>query len=223
MLVCAFLLIGSAMVAATTEVNFSAWANRSSTFEDARAIADELGIVLPETLDHSPFYNITTMHVVPEGTTYLEALNTPVYRWYSADYGIQDVVREYNSDSPDSGFSESTVVYDEYTISFGSTDNELYKYVFSLDESGARILEDVLPGSYRTEMYNGITMQIVTDVQYDDDTGEAFAYHHRVLWIDANNHAVFSLHKSFYAEENTADQLPAEMLEFAKSIIDIND
>jgi len=221
-LACVFLLMGSAMVAASTEVNLSAWANRSGTFEDASAIADELGIVLPETLDHSPFYNITTMHVVPEGTTYLEALNTPVYRWYSADYGIQNVVCEYNSDSPDSGFSESTVVYDEYTISFGGTDNELYQYVFSLDESGNRILDDALSGSYYTEAYNGITLQIFTDMQYDDDTGEVFAYHHRVLWIDTSNHAVFSLHKSFYAEENAADQLPAEMLEFAKTIIDIN-
>ena len=65
-------------------------------------------------------------------------------------------------------------------------------------------------------------MQTVTDVQYDDDTGEVFAYHHHVLWIDASNHAVFSLHKSFYAEEDAADQFSPEMLEFAKTIIDIN-
>ncbi len=222
MLVCVFLLMGSAMVAATTEVNFSAWASRSDTFEDVKEIADKLEIVLPDALGDSPFYNVTTMYVVPQGTTYLEALNTPVYKWYSLNYGVQDVIREYTSEDPDSGFSESPVVYDEYSLSVGSTDNELFKYVFSLDESGARILDNALPSSYHTETYNGITMQIVTDVQYNNDTAEVFAYHHRVLWIDASNHAVFSLHKSFYAEEDAADQFPPEMLDFAKTIIDKN-
>ena len=219
---CLVLLLGCVTVAATKEADFSAWASRSDTFDDVKEIADKLEIVLPDTLGDSPFYNVTTMYVVPQGTTYLEAFNTPAYKWYSLDYGVQDIIREYNSEDPDSGFSESPVVYDEYSLSVGSTDNELFKYVFSLDESGARILDDTLPDSYRTEIYNGITMQTVTDVQYDDDTGEVFAYHHHVLWIDASNHAVFSLHKSFCAEEDAADQFSPEMLEFAKSIIDIN-
>ena len=222
-LACVLILLCSVVaVAASTEVNFSAWASRSNDYNHAEKIADKLGIVLPETLDDSPFYNTTTMYVVPEGTSYLDALINPAYPWYSVDYGVQDVVRKYTSDEPDSSFSESSVVYDEYSISFGSTENELYKYVFSLDESGTRILENALPGSYRTEEYNGITMQIVTDVHYDSENGsKIFAYHHRVIWVDANNHAVFSLHKRFYAEE-AADQLPAEMIEFAKEIIDMN-
>lgn len=221
---CVFLLMSvSVAVAATTEVNYSAWAMRSNAFSDVEKIGEKIGIVLPEILDDSPFYNITTMYVAPEGTTYLDALINPAYPWYSVDYGVQDVVRKYNSDEPDSGFSETTVVYDEYSLSFGSTENELYKYVFSLDESGTRILENALPGSYRTEEYNGVTMQIVTDVQYDrENSNVIFAYHHRVIWVDANNHAVFSLHKSFYAEEETADQLPGEMIEFVKEIIDMN-
>lgn len=222
MLVCAFLLMGSAVMAATTEVNYSAWAKRSNSFTDAKIIGGNIGIIIPEALDDSPFYNITTMYVVPDGTTYLDALINPAYPWYSVDYGVQDVVRRYNSDEPDSGFSESAVIYDDYSVSFGSTENELYKYVFSLDETGTRILENALPGSYHTEEYNGITMQIVTDVQYDDNGNEVFAYHHRIIWIDTENHAVFSLHKSFYADENEADQLPEEMIDFAKEIIDMN-
>lgn len=222
-LICAFLLMGSTVIAATTEVNYSAWAIHSSAFSDVQQISEKLGVVLPETLDASPFYNITTMYVAPEGTTYLDALADPAYPWYSADYGVQDVVRKYNSDAPDSGFSESSVIYDTYSVSFGSTENELFKYVFGLDESGTRILENALPGSYRTEYYNGVIMQIVTDVQYDGDNGcEVFAYHHRIIWVDADNHAVFSLHKSFYAEEDAADQLPIEMIAIAKKIIDMN-
>lgn len=223
MLACAFLLMGSAAVAATTEVNYSAWAKYSNDVDDAKKIGENIGIIFPEALDDSPFYNITTMYVAPEGTTYLDALTNPAYPWYAVDYGVEDVVREYDSDEPDSGFSESSVVYDKYSLSFGNTENEMFKYVFSLDETGTRILEKALPGSYHTEEYNGITMQIVTDVQYDRDNGsEVFAYHHRIIWIDAENHAVFCLHKSFYADENAADQLPKEMIDFAKEIIDMN-
>lgn len=221
---CVLLLMSvSVAVAATTEVNYSAWAKRSNDFGDVEIIGENIGVVLPEVLDDSPFYNITTMYVAPEGTTYLDALTNPAYPWYSVDYGVQEIVREYNSDEPDSGFSENSVVYDEYSISFGSTNDELFKYVFSLDEYETRILENALPGSYRTEEYNGVTMQIVTDVQYDrENDSEIFAYHHRVIWVDANNHAVFSLHKSFYAEEEAADQFPSEMIKFAKEIIDLN-
>lgn len=223
MLVCAFLLMGSAAVAATTEVNYSAWAMRSNAFRDAEIIGEKMGIVLPESLDDSPFYNVTTMYVAPEGTTYLDALINPAYPWYAADYGVQDVVREYSSDGSDGGSSTSSVVYDEYSLAFGSTENELYKYVFSLDESGTLILEDSLSGSYRTEEYKGTRMLIVTEAQYDRDNGnDVFAYHHRIIWVDEENHAVFSLHKSFYADENAADQLPEEMIAFVKEIIDMN-
>lgn len=222
-LICAILLMGSAVIAATTEADYSAWATSSKSFSDVTKIADRFGVVLPTSLDDSPFYNVTTMYVVPKGTTYLEALSNPAYPWHSVDYGIQDVVREYNSNSPDSGYSESSVVYDEYSISFGSTDNELFKYVFSLDESERRILDDALPGSYHTEEYHGVTMQIVTNVQSDEENdSKILAYHHRVIWVDVNNHAVFSLHKSFCAEENSADQIPNEMIDFAKEIIDLN-
>lgn len=223
MLVCTFLLMGSAVVAATTEVNYSAWATHANQFSDVEVVAKKVGVVLPEAIDDSPFYNITTMYVAPEGTTYLDAIMNPAYPWYSVNYGVQNVVREYNSDEPDSGYSESIVVKDAYSLSFGSTDNELFRYVFGLNENGDRILEDAIQGSYQTIVHNGITMQIVTDVQHDlEDENEVLAYHHRVVWIDTENHAVFSLHKSFDAKENAADQLPGEMIDLAKKIIDMN-
>lgn len=220
---CTVLLIGTVAMAATTEVDYSAWATHSDDFSRVEKIANKLGVALPDTLDDSPFYNITTMYVVPEGTTYLEAISAPVYRWYSVDYGVEDVVRKYDSDEPGSGYSESSVVYDAYSISIGSTDGELCNYVFTLDESGAWVSDNLLPGSYRTEEYNGITLQIGTWLQYDSENEDAvFSYHHQMIWVDANHHAVFSLRKSFYAEEDAADQLPAEMIEFAKEVIDLN-
>lgn len=221
-LLCIFLLTGGTVVAATTEVNYSAWANHSDSFDDAEKNAQSLGVVIPETLDDSPFFNITTMYVAPKGTTYLDALNTPAYRWYSIDYGIQDVIREYDFDSPNSGFSENPVIYDEYSLSIGSTNNELYRYIFSLDETGVRDQTETIPGSYRVEEYNGITMQIMTDTQFIENSGNVFVYHHRIVWVDKDNQTVFSLHKAFYAEEEHADQLPGEMIDFAKEIVDSN-
>lgn len=214
-LVCAFLLISGVAIAATTEVNYSAWATRSYKFEVAEQVAEKLGVALPENLDDSLFCDITTMHVVPKGTSYLEAIYTPVYRWYDVNYGVQEIVRIDHS--------ESSVTYDKYSISIGSADGELCNYVFSLDESGAWALDDTLPDSYRTAEHNGITMQIGTTVQYDGETeSEVFAYHHRVIWVDTAHNAVFALHKSFYAGEEAADQLPDEMIDFAKEIIDLN-
>lgn len=214
-LVCIILLMGSAAIAATTEVDYSAWASRSRVFVDCVRIADKLGITLPESIGDSPFREVTTLYVVPEGTTYIEALSTPVYRWYDVDYGVQRVIRTEHS--------ESIEVSDEYSLALGSTDEELWSYVFSLDESGTWALDDTLPGSYQTEEYQGITLQMGTTVNYSaESNGEIFSYHHKVIWVDANNHVVFVLNKSTYAEEDGANQFPDEMIEFAKSLIDGN-
>ena len=79
--------------------------------ERAESISEELGITIPESLDGNVFCNITTGYVVPHGTSYLEALITPAYQWYSVDYG---------SDGAES-------------LSFGSTKDELYQYCFDLN------------------------------------------------------------------------------------------
>jgi len=215
LLVCVVLLMGSAAIAATTEVDYSAWASRSREFADCARIADKLGITLPESMGDSPFYEITTLYVVPEGTTYLQALSTPTYQWYDVNYGIQEITRTEHS--------ESIEVSDEYSLALGTTDGELWGYVFSLDESGIWALENTLPGSYQTEEYKGITLQMGTTVNYSvESDSEIFSYHHKVIWLDANNHVVFVLNMSTYAEEDAAYKFPDTMIEFAKSIIDQN-
>jgi len=214
-LVCVFLFMGSTVIAATTEVDYSAWAARSNSFNDAQRRAGELGVVLPEALDDIPFYNVTTMYVAPEGTTYLEAINTPVYRWYSVDYGVNEIVR--------TDHSVTTVINDEFSVSIGSSEGDLWGYVFSLDESGKWAFDDTLPDSYRTLEHNGIIVQIGTTVQYEEENdSNVFAYHHRIIWEDTTSHVIISIHKSFYAEEELADQLPDEMIDFAKEIIELN-
>ena len=215
LLVCVVLLMGGAAIAATTEVDYSAWATRSSAFSDCVGIADKLGIILPENIGDSPFREVTTLYVVPEGTTYLEALCTPTYQWYDVDYGVQEIIRTEHS--------ETIEASDEYSLAFGSTDGELWRYVFSLDEYGTWAPDNTLPGSYQTEEYKGITLQRGTTVHYSAESdSEIFSYQHKVIWVDTTHNVVFVLNKSFYAEEDAADKFPDKMIEFAKSIIDQN-
>ena len=215
LLVCVVLLMGGAAIAATTEVDYSAWATRSSAFADCIRVADKFGITLPESIGDSPFREVTTLYVVPKGTTYIEALSTPIYRWYDVDYGVQNIVRTEHS--------ETIEVSDEYSLAFGSADGELCGYVFSLDESGIWALDNTLPGSYQTEEYKGITLQMGTTVHYNiESDSDIYSYQHKVIWVDTNLNVVFVINKSFYAEEDAADKFPDKMIEFAKSIIDQN-
>lgn len=219
-LACTILLLGGVVIAATTDASYCAWVGYSSSFRAVEKTAGKLGVALPENLDDSPFYQFQKMYVVPEDTTYLWALIKPTYRYYSVEYCVHDYVREYTSDSM--GYSAHDVFYDKYSISFGSTDNKLYKYIFSLDESGERILDDEGSGSYRSEEYHGVTMQIGTEAYAIPDSDEIFWFEHRVIWIDTDNHVVFSIFKNARVEEDGADQFPDEMIEFAKEIIDMN-
>lgn len=194
-----FLLAGCAAIAATTEVDYGAWASHSGDFSKAESISEELGITIPESLDGNVFCNITTGYVVPHGTSYLEALITPAYQWYSVDYG---------SDGAE-------------TLSFGSTKDELYQYCFDLNSENIWSPEHLQSGRLRTEEYKGITLQTGTVVYTDrnDDSISGFIPH--VVWVDEENSAVFSLSGPACNESN-AGQITDHLTETAKEIIDIN-
>ena len=136
--------------------------------ERAESISEELGITIPESLDGNVFCNITTGYVVPHGTSYLEALITPAYQWYSVDYG---------SDGAES-------------LSFGSTKDELYQYCFDLNSENIWSPEHLQSGRLRTEEYKEITLQIGTVVYNDrnDDSISGFIPH--VVWVDEENKVV---------------------------------
>ena len=194
-----FLLAGCTVIAATTEVDYGAWASHSGDFSKAESISEELGITIPESLDGNVFCNITTGYVVPHGTSYLEALITPAYQWYSVDYG---------SDGAES-------------LSFGSTKDELYQYCFDLNSENIWSPEHLQSGRLRTEEYKGITLQTGTVVYNDrnDDSISGFIPH--VVWVDEKNSAVFSL-SGPACDESNAGQITDHLTETAKEIIDIN-
>ncbi|MBR3840823.1 MAG: hypothetical protein IKM20_06780, partial [Erysipelotrichales bacterium] len=190
---------------------------------DVEKKAEKVGITLPYSLDDSPFYQMLTVHVAPEGTTYLEAISNPLYPWYEVNYGIEDVVREDISDETGTGYSEYSVVYDKYQILFGSTENELYKYVFHLDENDTYILDNDPLNQYLTEMYRDINLQITTEVFYDfENNNEIVSYSHEIFWVDDANKAVILIRKPVDVSVTDDIEFPTEMIEFAKEIIDLN-
>lgn len=195
-----FLLAGCTVIAATTKVDYGAWASHSRDFSKAESISEDLGITIPESLDGNTFCNITIGYVVPHGTSYLKALITPAYQWYSADYGTDR--------------AES--------LAFGSTKDDLYQYCFDLNSENIWSPERLQSGSLRTEEYKGITMQIGTVISYNegsDDSISGFIPH--VVWIDEENSTVFSLSASA-CEQVDISQTAGRLIGTAKEIIDMN-
>lgn len=195
-----FLLAGCTVIAATTEADYGAWASHSVDFSKAETVSKELGITIPESLDGNAFCNITTGYVVPDGTSYLKALITPAYRWYSVDYGTDRT----------------------WSLTFGTTKDDLYHYCFDLDPENIWSPERLQTGNLRAEEYKGITMQVGTVINYNegsDDSISSFIPH--VVWLDEEKSAVFSL-SAPACNEGDMDQITDHLTETAKEIIDMN-
>ena len=178
----------------------SCWPSHSVDFSKAETVSGDLGITIPESLDGNAFCNITTGYVVPDGTSYLEALITPAYRWYSVDYGTDRT----------------------WSLTFGTTKDDLYHYCFDLDSENVWSPGRLLPGSRRTEEYKGITMQVGTVINYNGKgDGRTSGFIPQVIWVDAENSTVFSL-SAPACDESDMDQITDHLTKTAKEIIDIN-
>lgn len=231
LIACILLLLGCTTIAASTEINYGAWAKYSSNFEDATAIADTAGITLPENMAGSPFYEMVTLYNCKPGTTYLDALINPAYKWYSIDYCKEENV---SSQDPSDG---SEIVYcytkDNYELAFGPTDNDLYRYVFCLDENNTATFENAIPGSIQTSEYNGIHLQMMTRLVEDKESIEEvdgvrvehYFYIHSIQWLDAEKHVVFQIDYSAHVPvtpDSEAKIYPGKLVELAKELIDLN-
>ncbi len=158
------MLVCGAVFAGTMEADLSAWAIRTDSYSGAKMTADRLGIFVPERIGDIPFYDITTMYVVPEGTTYLEALRAPVYKWYSADYGIT------SNDGSDC----------RIRLSFGNTENDTWKYVFGINYDGSWDTDEEY---VLTEEFEDISVMIFADSEEN----------YSVKWVNEKKNAVFIL------------------------------
>lgn len=212
------LLLGVTTVgAATTEIDMSMWGTTSIL---PTVVENRLGIQVPRAIGDSDYCWTMNLHTVPKGTTYLEAILNPAYRWYSIEYAERvEIVEE-----TDTGHQKIT--WDNrnpYQLRVGSTENELWKYTFCFSDDGEWIRSDILPETCRTEEYNGITVYSGTKVYYYEEI-EGWEYTsittYYVVWVDEAKQTLFSLSTEVYDTDSTAT--PPELLEYARQIIDMN-
>lgn len=197
-----FLLTCGTVFAATTETKYIGWPEESYDFKSVQRTADEMDITLPETLGKYSFKSFTTCHVVPDGTSYLEVLlGTPSYLWHGIYYSMGGSM-ELSESAP-------------FSLFIGSTEDELYKYVFYFDDNDIWNSEYLVPGTYHSEIYNGILLQSgVTN--YEQKSSD-----YEIIWIDYTHKAVFTIHYSIDDEQNL-NYIKDQAINYAKNIIDSN-
>lgn len=209
------LLVGCG--AKVAEAKWMGWTTHTQEPWFLRRAAEKTGIVLPEQIEESPFYSLATAHVVPTGTSKLEALIAPVYRWYAVDYRIV----EYKTARDEYGTSRWLEDRDFYSLYFGTTENEMWKHCFGYDENGDWSEPQNIVYSH-SEEYEGVILQIYT--QEFENSLDGVDYHwftHSIEWVDSKNQAVFRLYESEDAGPG-AEQFPQDLLDTAKEIINLN-
>lgn len=183
----------------------------SREWNDMADAAEKYHIVLPETLDGTPFYEYNIYGLVPRGAPYAVALASPAYKPRMVTYATEVIDREYHSSGMVS--SETPRQVDKLSLHFGTTENALWRYYFQVDEQGIYTACNV-PESYYTIAYKGITLQICDTVWYYESDGRT-VYTRWVHWVDEEKQVAFSLNESDYTD-------PDRVVECAKAIIDLN-
>ena len=179
----------------------------SREWSDLESEANKQDIRLPRELDGIPFLQMQVYGHVPQGASHAQALLNPLYKPVCADYGFH--IRET---SPD-GISGTRYDQDIFNLSFGTTENELWRYYFGIDENGTWTACDV-PESYCTIEYKGITLQVGDTVWHYESEGRT-VYTRWVIWVDEEREVAFSLNETDYTDPN-------RVVECAKAIIDLN-
>ena len=182
----------------------------SSGWSDVERTTEKLDIVLPEELDGIPFDAYHTYALVPQEASRMDAYLRPAYRPYCVDYAVWDTT---DITLPDGSSSTYTYTPENLDISFGTTENPLYRYYFNFDENDVWTDYDI-PESYEAMEYQGITIQVGDTVRYDS-YWERDVYTRWASWIDAEKKVAFCIADSDYTDPN-------RVLECAKVIIDLN-
>lgn len=183
----------------------------SKAYSDLENAAAKYDLVLPDTLDGTPFYEYNIYGLVPQGAPYVVALTNPAYKPRTVTYGWR--VRETETYPSGELCSESTWTETDMSLHFGTTENELWRYYFQFDEKGVWTDCEV-PESYEVIEYKGITLQVGDTFFYDSMMG-CNRYTRWVHWVDEEKQVVFSLSESDYTD-------PKRVVECAKAIIDLN-
>lgn len=183
---------------AYSSTQYGLWGGyHSNSFSDAKRMAAKFDLVLPESMNGSPFDSVSTAYGAPHGYTHLQALLSPTYKLYSVSYRTGK--QEIREDGSTYELSENTV-----NISFGTTEKEQWKYHFSVAEDGSCNYHGVEPGSNRALNHEGYTLYLYT-------IGES----HSVRWEDSKRNMVIDV--TCYDLEKQEDAIA-----IAEELIDLN-
>ena len=140
------------------KTHYGLWSGySSSSFADVKILSQRYDYIFPEQLGGRPFLRMSTTLGAPQGASHLEAILTPTYKLHSVNYG-----RSANAES-------------QITVSFGTTEQETWKYHFSVADDGSCTETDVNPGSQSAAEYQGYIVHLYAieerySVRWEDET-----------------------------------------------------
>ena len=203
-------------VAATAEVNHSAWVDPiARPWSTVKREMKKLDYAFPKNLGESPFSQAEHMYFCPPGTSWLKTILNPSYKPTIITYGTAPHI--VTSDKKP-----------EMQLMFGSTLNQYCHQWWILQEdyepwfmrsdkllegTGQRLEYEGNILYTGTEVFGGT--QTVTDMEGNPitiDTNEW--YKHNVLWVDPQRNLACCLDSGEVDLET--------LLEYAKGIIDLN-
>lgn len=183
---------------AYSSTKYGLWGGYSSnSYRDAQKAAAKFDYTLPEILSKSPFCSYSEAHGAPQGYSYLQALLMPTYKLYSIHYAIEK--EEIREDGSTHGWQENVI-----SIYFGTTEQEPWRYHFSVAEDGSKNYHGVNPGSKNTAEYEGYTLHLYS-------IGDS----HSVMWEDKERNMIIDM----TCYDLTSQE---EAVEIAKELIDLN-
>lgn len=183
---------------AYSSTKYGLWGGYASNYyKDAQRAAGKFNYTIPEEYEERPFQSYSEAHGAPEGYTHLQALLMPTYKLYSIRYYTEK--EETREDGVTHGWTENTI-----SVSFGTTEQEPWRYHFSVAEDGSKNYHGVNPGSKNVAEYEGYTLHLYS-------IGET----HSVMWEDKARKMIIDL--TCYDLDSQE-----EAVEIAKILIDLN-
>lgn len=193
--VCLCLLVSAC---AYSSARYGLWGGYSSkSYKDAQRADKKFDFDIPETLHESPFEGYSEAHGAPEGYSHLQALLMPTYKLYNVRYAVEK--EEILEDGSTHDWEEKVI-----SIHFGTTEQEPWRYHFSVAEDGSKNYHGVNPGSSGTEEYEGYTLHLYS-------IGDS----HSVMWEDEKRKMILDMTCYDLASQE-------EAVEIAKMLIDLN-
>lgn len=177
----------------------------------AQRAAKDAGWTIPETLGESPMLEERKYNLTTKETSYLMAQLFYHYTYHAVEYG-----HKMETDITLEDGSHSVAVWEDADVdlTFGSTDNEVWRRQFSFDENdvwtgNSKYLDFI--DSYSLE-YNGFTLYVGT-CRFDNDFyGLLSFYCQFVSWVDHDRNTVFQI--------SARDDTPDFAIQCAKELID---